>query len=354
MRRLIFGLIAVVTLAVPGRSDTLLFKNGDRLTGEWQRVVDGDTLVFKSENVGDVSVSIAKIKSMDSTRKSAILLRSGDAFQGMLSMLESGAWELKGDDGGIRHVPSGNVTAIYPLETYYSKAGEVRRPWQNWHGQGSAGYSLVKGDRDAGTLSIGLGAVRREPDLPGYKERFRTNYLLTMLFANTRQNGVRTSANSISTSLRQDFILTPTNFAFVLGQFEHIQTQSIDLRQTYGAGIGRDVLRRPRINIQFLGGMTFARASFSNGELRRDAEALLGQKLAWKLSNAVNLGHSVDFYPNLSETGDYRFDSTTTLSTRISSRLSFNTTVADRFLSRPQPGRQKNELIFTTGLGVNF
>ena len=123
---------------------------------------------------------------------------------------------------------------------------------------------------------------------------------------------------------------------------------------SYGGGIGHDVLRRPRIDLQFLGGLTFVRSSFANGELRRDAEALLGQKLTWRVANGVNLGHSLDFYPNLSESGDYRFNSTTTLSTRISSRLSFNTTVADRFLSRPQPGRQKNELIFTTGLGLNF
>ncbi|MBI4166978.1 MAG: DUF481 domain-containing protein [Acidobacteria bacterium] len=353
MRHLALTLASILVLGSGAWGEIVHFKNGDQITGEWQRV-NGSTLVFKSENLGEVSFSISKVQSMNSTRNSAILLKSGDAFRGMLSLLESGAWELKGEDGGVRHVAPGRVLAIYPLQTFYSKAGEIRRPWQNWQGSSSAGYSLVRGARDAGTLNIGVNAVRREPDLPGQKERFRTNYLLNVLFANTRQDGVKTSANSVATSLRQDFLFESSNFAFVLGGFEHIQTQSIDLRQTYGAGVGHDLLRGPKVNMQVLGGLTVARTSFANGEIRRDAEGLVGQKVGWKLSDAVGLTHSLDFYPNLSSTGDYRFDTTTTLSTRITSRLSFNTTVADRFLSRPQPGRQRNELVFTTGLGLRF
>jgi putative salt-induced outer membrane protein YdiY len=355
MRSFALTLLILVGLWVPARGDTLLFKNGDQLTGVWQRV-DAGTMVFKSENLGDLSVPVGKVQSMNSTKPSAILLKTGEAYSGMLSLLESGAWELKGEDGGIRHVPAESVVAIYPLEMYIAMAGatDIPRPWQNWKGTGNVGYSLVRGERDAGTMSIGVNAVRRQPDLPGYKETFRTNYHLNMLFTNTKTDGVSASANSVSTRLRQDFLFTPTNFIFMLGQWEHIQTQSLDLRQTYGGGVGRDLLRRPKFDMQFLGGMTFVRESFANGELRQNAEALIGEKLAWRFRKSVSLGHSLDFYPNITEGGAFRVDSTTTLSTRISSRFSFNTTVADRFFSRPQSGRQRNELIFTTGLGFNF
>ena len=353
MRYLVLLILSILVWGNSAQGDIIRFKNGDQLTGEWQRV-NGSNLVFKSENLGEVSFSISKVKSMDSARSSAILLKSGDAFRGMLSLLESGAWELKGEDGGVRHVAPGSVMAIYPLQIYYSKAGETRRVWQNWVGGTRLGYSLLRGERDARTLSIGVNAVRREPDLPGYKERFRTNYNLNILLTNSETGGLKTSANSVTTSLRQDFLFTPTNFAFALGQFDHVQTQSIDLRQTYGGGIGHDLLTRPRINMQLLGGLTVVRTAFSNQEIRREAEALVGQRIGWKLTETVGLTHSLDFYPSLSETGDYRFNTSTTLSTRISSRFSFNTTFADRFLSRPLPGAQRNELVFTTGLGVNF
>lgn len=146
MRHFVLTLLSILVWGSSAQGDLMRFKNGDQLTGEWQRV-NGSTLVFKSENLGEVTVAISKVKSMDSARSSAILLKSGDAFRGMLSLLESGAWELKGEDGGVRHVAPGSVMAIYPLQTYYSKAGETRRVWQNWTGGSSVGYSLVRGER---------------------------------------------------------------------------------------------------------------------------------------------------------------------------------------------------------------
>jgi putative salt-induced outer membrane protein YdiY len=354
MKRLGRLVLVIFAVGVQSRAEVVQFKNGDQLTGTWLRMNE-NKMVFKSDTLGEVSIPMSAVKSMASTKQAVILAKDGKAFSGMPSVLESGDWELRGDNGGTRHVPAASVVAIYPTDVYMSKAGETTvRPWRNWKGSGNVGYSLVRGERDAGTLSIAVDATRRQPDLPGLQERFRTNYLLTVLYANTRTDGIKTSANSVSTSLRQDFLVTPSDFLFVLGQWDHIQTQSLNLRQTYGAGLGRDLLRRPRIQMQMLGGITFVRESFQNAELRRNATALLGEKLTWKLSNAIVLGHSLDFYPSITDAGEFRVDSTSTLSTRITSRLSFNTTFADRLLSRPLPGRQRNEVILTTGLGFNF
>jgi hypothetical protein len=64
--------------------------------------------------------------------------------------------------------------------------------------------------------------------------------------------------------------------------------------------------------------------------------------------------HLSNFYPNLSQAGRYRLDTTTTLSTRLFSRLSVTSTFTDRYLSFPLPGHMKNELLLTTGLGFGF
>ena len=66
------------------------------------------------------------------------------------------------------------------------------------------------------------------------------------------------------------------------------------------------------------------------------------------------MGTMFNFMDAATDAGQFRVDSTSTLSTRITSRISFNTTFADRLLSRPLPGRQRNEVILTTGLGFNF
>jgi putative salt-induced outer membrane protein YdiY len=354
MNRLLLLLLVLVASGGVARSELVEFKNGDQLTGSWSRV-NGDKIVFKSDAVGEVSLPVSKVKSMVSTTPAVVLIKTGEAYSGRLSLLDSGEWELKGEDGGARRLKASSVLAIYPLKVYQAKGEEAPfRPFHNWQGKANVGYSLVRGDRDASTLSVGVNGTRRFPNLPGFNERFRTNYLLTMLFANTRTNGVRTSANSITTSLRQDYLFSPTDFVFVLGQLEHIQTQSLNLRQTYGGGVGRDLLHRPRLGLQFLGGVTYVREAFQDADVRRNAEALIGEKLSWKVSDEVNFENYLNFYPNLTDPGEYRVDSTSTLGIRMSSRLSFNTTFANHFLTHPLPGRQRNEVVLTTGLGFNF
>lgn len=354
MKRLRPLVLVIVAVGLQSRAEVVQFKNGDQLTGTWVRVNESK-IVFKSDTLGEVSFPISAVKAMASSKQAVILAKDGKAFGGMLSLLESGDWELRGDNGGMRHLPAATVVAIYPTDLYMSKAGETTvPPWRNWKGSGSVGYNLVRGEQDARTLSIGVNATRRQPNLPGFNERFRTNYLLMVLYANTQTEGIKTSANSISTSLRQDLLVTPTDFLFVLGQLDHIQAQSLKLRQTYGTGLGRDLLRGRRTQMQVLGGVTFVRESFQNAELRQNATGLLGEKLTCKLSNSIVLGHSLNFYPSTTDAGQFRVDSTSTLNTRLTSRLSFNTTFTDRLVSHPIAGGQRNEVILTTGLGVNF
>jgi len=354
MNRFLLLWLAVAGLGGVARAEVVEFKNGDQLTGSWVRV-NGDKIVFKSEALGDVFLPVSKVKTMASTTPAVVLVKAGEAYSGRLSLLETGEWELKGEDGGARRLAASKVVAIYPFEVYRAKGEEAPfRPLHNWQGKANAGYSLVRGDQDASTLSLGVNGTRRFPNLPGFNERFRTNYLLTMLFANTRTDGVRTSANSIMTSLRQDYLFSPTDFVFVLGQLEHIQTQSLNLRQTYGGGLGRDLLHRPRLGLQFLGGVTYVREAFQDAVVRRNAEALVGEKLSWKLSDDVSFENYLNFYPNLTDAGEYRVDTTSTLGIRVSSRLSFNTAITDRFLTHPLPGRKRNEVVLTTGLGFNF
>jgi hypothetical protein len=40
--------------------------------------------------------------------------------------------------------------------------------------------------------------------------------------------------------------------------------------------------------------------------------------------------------------------------TRLFRWLTWNLAVSDRFLSNPVPGRQKNDLLYTTGVGISF
>jgi putative salt-induced outer membrane protein YdiY len=332
---------------------TLLFKNGDRLTGAWVRVV-GTKVVFKSENLGEVTVPLEKLKSLETSKVAVAILKDGRTTRGRLSLSESGAWHLQ-EKEAVQTVAANNVEGIYPQPIFAPLNPEkYNRPWQNWNGTGTFGYSLVRGDRRANSLSLGLNATRRQPDLPGLRERYRSNVFMTMLFANTEQNNITTSANSLTFGLRQDFLFNPTDFVFVLGQVDHIATQSLNLRQTYGGGLGRDLIRSANTHLSFIGGLTFVNEQFFDGTRRRNAEALLGEKLSWRLTGRVHLDHLFNFYPNVTDVGHYRLDTSTTIATKVNNWLSLTAGVTDRYLSSPPSGSMNNDVSLTTGIGFNF
>jgi hypothetical protein len=66
------------------------------------------------------------------------------------------------------------------------------------------------------------------------------------------------------------------------------------------------------------------------------------------------LYQSARFFPNLSNTGDYRFNFDIGASTKLATWLVWNVAISDRLLSNPVPGRQKNDLLYTTSIGVSF
>lgn len=354
MKQALF-LFAIMGLSVAtGRSDVVYFKNGDQLTGEWLRV-QGESLVLRTPHIGEVTIPIIKVKSFASAKPAVVLLKSGDIARGTLTLSDVGDWQVTSGEG-VTINPYHTVQAIYPQEIYEPMSPErTRKPWRNWKGSTSFGYSMVRGDLQAGTISIGMNATRRQPDLPGLAERMRSNFFLTLLFANTQNSGgVRTSANSITTGFRQDFLFSPTNFLFGLAQFDHIQTQSLSLRQTYGAGLGRNVVRRPWVRLNFLGGATIVNESFETGLSRNVSEGLVEEEIRLGSASRVGLEHRFSFYKSLTDSGRFRFSTTSTLSTRISARLSLTTGFTDRYLSDPLSGHHRNEVILTTGFAYRF
>ena len=74
-------LVCIILLCCNSYADEVVFKNGERLIGTFQRV-EGKTLIFKSEIAGEISVDISKIKDMYSEKPLEILLDDGTLLKG--------------------------------------------------------------------------------------------------------------------------------------------------------------------------------------------------------------------------------------------------------------------------------
>jgi hypothetical protein len=79
-----------------------------------------------------------------------------------------------------------------------------------------------------------------------------------------------------------------------------------------------------------------------------------GETFTYALNGRTSLNERFAFYPNMSDTGEYRMQFDTALTTDIFKWLGWNLTFSDRFLSNPIEGRQKNDVLLTTGVRMVF
>jgi len=72
------------------------------------------------------------------------------------------------------------------------------------------------------------------------------------------------------------------------------------------------------------------------------------------VNGATSFTQSMRFFPNLTNTGEYRLNFDIGGVTVLKKWLSWTVSASDRFVSNPVFGRQRNDLLLSTGFRVSF
>jgi putative salt-induced outer membrane protein YdiY len=343
--------LAILCFAGSGRADVVTLKNGDRISGTLV-TIKGGTLQLKSDILGALSIPMDKVATYSVDKPAAVIVKGKEPVQGAVQLSPSGDWQVK-TNGGEQTIPAAKVDTIMPEDTYQVMMA-TPKVWQAWKGGASLGESIQHGNQETNTFTTTISAVRERPAGPIFKKHLRTNFGLATLLSHADQDSSSVTSHTITTNLRQDYLFSPSDFVFGVGQLDHISTEGLYLRQTVGGGFGRDVITSPRTTFSLIGGMTYQHEKFFTGAFDSTANGLVGETFGRQFSKRLRLDHSLSFYPNFSQLGEYRFDTTTAVSLKLSHRLSANASVIDLFLSNPPPGNKTNNITFSTGIGYSF
>ena len=82
------------------RGDEILLKNGDRISGKIQHLVDGK-LTIKSDAAGTVTVDLSNIQTLSSDGPIEVNLKDKTGFTQKVSSAGPGQFAIEGDD--LRH-----------------------------------------------------------------------------------------------------------------------------------------------------------------------------------------------------------------------------------------------------------
>jgi len=206
--------------------------------------------------------------------------------------------------------------------------------------------------------------------MPSIPLNDKTTIYLTSIDTKNDLATPSTVANLITGGLRYDHNVNPRLFGFVGADFMSNALQELDLRGVYGGGAGYHAIKSDSTVLDFLAGLNYTHETYSNGPqvtpvtvpptfvsygvTHRFLAVTLGEELMHKAGKSTVITEKLYFYPDMSNTGEYRgtFDLGTV--TKISKWLGWQNQFADIYVSNPPAGAKKNDLILTTGLNFSF
>jgi putative salt-induced outer membrane protein YdiY len=328
-------------------------KNGDRLSGAILKN-DGKKLTIKSEFAGDVTVPWEAVTGLTSTAPLHVELKDGQRIVGSVNLPTDGTTlAVTTKETGAVSASRESIKSIRSAEEQASYDAEIDR-YRNprlidlWAGFLDVGFATTQGNAKTTSFTVGASANR-------VTSRDKISVAYTSLFASSNASGRNlTTADAKRGGIGYDLNLNRNWFAFGLVDLESDKFQNLDLRFSPAGGLGGHLIKREDTLLDLRVGMSANREFFSNGLNRTSGEILVGQEYVRKFTKTFSWNEKLVFYPNVTDSGNYRMNFDTSVISTIRRWLSWQLTASDRFLSNPVQGRKKNDVLLTTGLRVTF
>jgi putative salt-induced outer membrane protein YdiY len=328
-------------------ADQVSMKNGDRLSGAIVKS-DGKALVLHTNYSDDINLKWDAIQGIQSSEQLHVELQDGKTAVGAVATSDD-KLEITTKAGGTVEVSRSSLKNLRndAEQTAYE---DSLHPGilQGWKTGLNVGFALTRGNSETSNLSLAfIGTRQTLNDKLGL-------YANSVYATNNAPGAVpATSANAIGGGLRYDHNLTPRVFGFAGADFFSDALQTLNLRSVIGGGAGFHAIKNDSTTLDLLGGVNYTRESYTT--LSRSLAALtLGEELTHKLTKGTVLSQRLYFFPDLSDTGEFRgtFDFGTI--TKMNQWLGWQNAFSDVYVTNPPPGKRQNDVIFTTGLNVSF
>lgn len=321
---------------------------------------DGKTLLIKT--AGDVNIHWDAVKAIVSSQNLHLGLKDGQTVVGTVTT-NDGKFDIVTKSTGNVEAPIGTVAVVRndaEQQTFDSEAERLRNPHLTdfWSGLLDTGLSTTSGNSSTVNFTLAAKAAR-------VTSRDKISVYATSVYAKENNTSPsQTTAHAIDGGLRGDLNIGPRPFVFGFTDLQYDAFQHLDLRNVLGGGFGEHLIKTKNTQFDVFGGADFNQEYYSaylSGATavpsltRKTAEITAGESLSAKVFNGrTALIEAFSLFPNVSDSGDFRFTLDISAATKLKNWLSWQVTFTDHFTNYPQPGLKDNDTILSTGLRLTF
>ncbi len=360
-----FPLFAQGPVAKPEASkspDVLLFVNGEQLTGEFESA-NADGITFKSAMVGELKVSWKNVKELRTDKDFALLSKNAKLTRrGAVAVVPQGTITVEDKNivvatsGGPKTVPVANADRILDAKAFDKALNHPPGVLNGWQGTATGGVSLVRATQDSTTLNAAIHLTRATPGVDWLPPRNRSTVAYTQSYGNTSQAGMDTvKTNIFHAQAEQDQYFSQRLYAFRSTTFDHDFSQSLDLQQAYGAGVGITLVKNALQELDFKGDIHYEKETFFVAGMDQNlVGSTFSQSYLRHLTKGIALNELASLSPSWNVENAYSAHANATLVFPVYKGLGFNLGGVDDYLNNAPVGSKKNSTQVTTGITYSF
>jgi Protein of unknown function, DUF481 len=346
--------------------DLIVFSNGDQLTGTLERAT-GDSFVFKSDIVGEITVTADKIKELRSAGK-FVALKNGEKVT--RTSRTPGAFTYGDNAVSVADVPSSSTPETVPVKdlaalidsaTYEKEVTGNPGVFSNWSGALSGGVTLVESSQTGQTFNAAVNLLRLVPTVDFLPPRTRDTIDVLETYGKLTQPTIPQTnpptpdsvakTNIFHADAEHDKYFTPRVYGLVGVSFDHNFAQGLNFQQIYGAGLGWTVIKTPVQEFDVKADVHYER---QNRVPPNPSSDLIGSSFTElyhrNLPAKIIFTESGTFIPAWNDLSNYSAIFEAGLQIPAYKRFGLNVNVLDNYLSQPSFGYKANSFQFVTGI----
>ena len=313
-------------------TDRVTFDNGNVLIGEVKRLTRGK-LFFKTDATGVVEIDWYKVTSLVSKHQLQLKSLDGQRYLGALGKTSADDSLLVTRLDKSESLPLSEVVEIYPIE------GNIR---DRFDIAISAGANYNKAS-DVGQFNLGLDVTYRT------EQRYLELNVSSIFTNNKEETTQRQDLKLGLQALREDRWFTGGLF-----KIQKNEELGLDLRTSFGGGLGRSFLESTTKKLELTGGLLFSREKFINeSKTNSTLEGLIIVNYDWFrfTTPQVDINSSMAIFPGITDTGRLRGEIDLTVRWEIVEDFFWELDIYDNYDNEAE---SKNDYGVTTSLGYKF
>ena len=333
-------MVGAALLAGAAFADKVTLKSGSFLTGEAGLIQEGK-LLFKSDDLGDLKINIASIKSVDKAKRHVVQYKDNSTEEKTLDIKDG---ELHDEKGKL---DMANVKATDPAV-------------ETWHGNVNIAYNASRGNTYQNSAAVVANVNRRW-------EKDRLNVDFGYYYGEQGQSGEETKKNEDrwEVEAKHDHFWWKGLYNYEDLKWERDMIQDLNARYRVGLGGGYQWLDNKvfestgKWNFNQELGVNWIKEEYDNNdEAKKNGFCALryGHHFGYlpKWTKGVELFHEFEILPEVDEWEKFLAKANVGLSADLVWNFNLLAKIEWEYNSKPANDRKKDDTRFIVGLGYKW